>query len=73
MMVEVFKTNVLYESDAMMILHCIHKTFVGCEANFDLSDCDNILRIKYKEDIVTPDTVIELLYAFGFTATILSD
>lgn len=45
-MIEVFKTNVQDKHQAEMLLEKIHATFYPCSANFDLEDCDNILRVK---------------------------
>ena len=45
-MVEVFKTNVKDPHHAAMLIDCIHKSFDGYNANFDLEDCDKILRVK---------------------------
>ena len=45
-MVEVFKTNVKDQAVADKLIEQIHKTFIHYKANFDLQDCDNILRVK---------------------------
>lgn len=45
-MVEVFKTNVYLQADAGAIVAALHKLIPeGC-INFDLEDCDCILRIE---------------------------
>ena len=44
-MVEVFKTNVHDVDQVNLLLNQIHNTFKGYKANFDLEDCDKILRI----------------------------
>ena len=72
-MVEVFKTNVENHADAKMLLHEIHQNFTGHEANFDLEDCDKILRIKSKEEMAEPSLFIRLLHRFGFRAEVLPD
>ncbi|MEO6673026.1 MAG: hypothetical protein ABIN93_06315 [Ginsengibacter sp.] len=72
-MIEVFKTNVEKHADAKMLLHEIHKIFTGHEANFDLEDCDKILRVKCKEEMAEPSLFIRLLYSFGFRAEVLPD
>ncbi len=72
-MVEVFKTNVENHAEANMLLHEIHKSFAGHEANFDLEDCDKILRVKCKEGIVEPSLFASLLSRFGFHAEVLPD
>jgi len=45
-MVEVFKTNVYAESNSEKIIKLLYKHFPECKINFDLDDCDNILRIE---------------------------
>jgi hypothetical protein len=72
-MVEVFKTNVKDPHHAAMLIDRIHKTFVGYNANFDLEDCDKILRVKSTSDLVQSDVLIDLLEDLGFVAEILPD
>ncbi len=72
-MIEVFKTNVKEQSQANFLLEQIHKTFEGHEANFDLEDCDKILRVRYTEGLIQTCSLIQLLNNFGFCAEILSD
>jgi hypothetical protein len=43
-MIEVFKTNVTEKENADSLLEQLHK--VNYKANFDLEDCDRILRIE---------------------------
>ena len=72
-MIEVFKTNVENHADANMLVREIHKIFTGHEANFDLDDCDKILRVKCKEEMAEPSLFIRLLHRFGFRAEVLPD
>jgi hypothetical protein len=72
-MVEVFKTDVIDANVAEMLVMLIHKTFDNYNANFDLDDCDNILRIECAEEIVIKDAIISLLKLKGFTAEVLAD
>ncbi len=72
-MIEVFKTNVENQSDADRLLREIHSCFIGHQANFDLDDCDKILRVKCKQEIVEASSFIHLLHRFGFYAEVLSD
>jgi hypothetical protein len=71
-MIEVFKTDVKDPSDANRLLFEIDSNFSGCVANFDLADCDRILRIKYPPTI-DPALFIELLGRFGYQAEVLPD
>lgn len=45
-MVEVFKTNVQEVDDANKIIQKLLEHFPTYEINFDLEDCDKILRIE---------------------------
>lgn len=72
-MVEVFKTNVIDPHHAAMLIDRIHKTFAGYNANFDLEDCDKILRVKSNSDFIQVHVLIDLLQNLGFTAEILPD
>ena len=72
-MVEVFKTNVNNPADANLLIDRIHKTFMDYEANFDLHDRDNILRVKCTTGAVQASLLINLLNDFGFLAEVLED
>jgi hypothetical protein len=69
--VEVFKTNVLHQRDADILIKRLNLEF-GYEANFDLDDCDRILRVKAFQ-MVIDSIVIELLVSAGFFAEVLPD
>lgn len=72
-MIEVFKTNVQDHNHANMLVDQIHKTFTDYKANFDLHDCDNILRVKCTNGLIQPSLLINLLENYGFQAEILPD
>ena len=72
-MIEVFKTNVMQIDQANNLIEHIHKTFMDYQANFDLEDCDRILRVKAASGIVQPSPLIALLNDFGFHAEVLPD
>jgi len=44
-MIEVFKTNINCAEQARELVEQIQRHFTGYKANFDLDDCDRILRI----------------------------
>ncbi|WP_020531961.1 hypothetical protein [Flexithrix dorotheae] len=46
MVVEIYKTNVTKEETAKKILIDFRKQFPDYNVNFDLEDCDKILRIE---------------------------
>jgi hypothetical protein len=72
-MVEVFKTDVNHRMHANMLVEQIHKTFSGYKANFDLEDCDRILRVKSATGSVESCRLIQLLNERGFRAEVLPD
>lgn len=72
-MVEVFKTNVNDPRQANHLVELIHKYFTGYQANFDLWDCDNILRIKTPEEPVHSSALINFLQELGCDAMLLED
>jgi hypothetical protein len=71
--IEVFRTNVTSERHANMLLHQIHTTYADYEANFDLDDCDKILRVKCNGRSVDPAQLIDMLKDYGFDADVLPD
>jgi hypothetical protein len=71
-MIEVFKTNVNSIGQANRLVERIHHTFGNYRANFDLDDCDRILRIS-SPCYVHDGLVIALLRDAGFHAEVLPD
>lgn len=45
-MVEVFKTNVQKKTQSKMLLGILYEAFPSFKINFDLSDCDRVLRVE---------------------------
>ena len=72
-MVEVFKTNVTARRQARLLLAQIHATFAQYRANFDLEDCDRVLRVESRHGLISPACLIELLQKAGFQAEVLPD
>lgn len=64
-MIEVFKTNIETEAEAMKILSGLNQLFTDYSCNVDLEDCDRILRIESNEEIIDIEKVIELLKKEG--------
>ena len=50
-MVEIFKTNIEREGTATNLKLELLEQFPDCKINFDLEDCDRILRIESAVDI----------------------
>ena len=72
-MVEVFKTNVQEAVNARLLIRSIQRCFPDYNVNFDLDDCDRILRVKSSNGLVDPAPILNLLKAFGFEAEVLGD
>lgn len=60
-MVEVFKTNVNTKKEAFRVLKILAEKFPHLKINFDLRDCDRILRIEGDE--ISPLKIIHILQA----------
>ncbi|TCC92447.1 hypothetical protein EZ428_09465 [Pedobacter frigiditerrae] len=72
-MVEVFKTDVSRCDDAQRLIEQIHLKFTDYKANFDLEDCDLILRVQSLNSSIIPEAIISILEQNGFYAEILED
>ena len=72
MPVEVFKTNVNEQELAEQIVIALEALYPEHQINFDLDDCDRILRMEAEQNPEV-DTVICLLQSFGIEASILPD
>lgn len=72
-MIEVFKTDVRLAQQADMLAYEILQHFTCYKVNFDLDDCDRILRVEYTDGFVDEVKVIEILNFFGFNAEVLVD
>lgn len=72
-MVEVFQTNVRHPGHARMLVEMIQGAFDGYVANFDLEDCDHILRVQSACGMIDVSRLIRLVKDQGFHAEVLSD
>lgn len=73
MRIEVFKTNVKDADHAQLILDLIHGRFSEYTANFDLDDCDRILRVVSRSAVIDALLLMNLLKSFGVDAEVLAD
>ncbi|KAB7530275.1 hypothetical protein F8C76_01845 [Flagellimonas olearia] len=60
-MVEVFRTSVATIEIAEFLLEKLQREFPCCEINFDLEDCDNILRVATMSNSLDPMPIIRLV------------
>ena len=70
-MIEVFKTNVQHRELAEQVASILQSRFTFCKINFDLEDCDKILRVEGKQ--VCVETIIEILNTHGLQCEVLTD
>jgi tRNA G26 N,N-dimethylase Trm1 len=68
-MIEIFKTNVVKKSQAKTLLKILEERFNDFKINFDLSDCDKVLRVQGK--IISLEEIIELVNANGYQCEVL--
>jgi len=68
-MVEVFKTNVRKLNTAEALIEKLLLHFPDTKINFDLSDCDKILRVE--GDHFSPAKIIEFLHSCGYQLELL--
>ena len=68
-MVEVFKTNVQKKTQSKMLLNILSETFPSFKINFDLSDCDKVLRVE--GDKLEASRIMILVKEHGFQCEVL--
>ncbi|AWG22875.1 hypothetical protein FFWV33_15755 [Flavobacterium faecale] len=72
-MIEIYKTNVLKKKQAKEIAKKIKALFSNYKVNFDLEDCDCILRVDTSGGILDNNTIIEIFRENNFYIEILPD
>lgn len=70
-MIEIFKTNVQSRSQAKQISNLLQGIFSKAEINFDLNDCDKILRVAGIEESFS-QKIVDDLNRLGFKCEILN-
>ena len=68
-MVEVFKTNVQKKAQSQKMIGVLSDAFPSIKINFDLTDCDKVLRVE-GENMAAVEIMI-LLKKYGFTCEVL--
>jgi hypothetical protein len=72
-MIEVFKTNVEDPNEAIWLIDQITRIFSDYVVNFDLEDCDRVMRVKREKGTIDSTAIIALLSTSGFAAEVLED
>ena len=68
-MVEIFKTNVQRKTQSKMLLSILSEAFPSLKINFDLSDCDKVLRVE--GDNMEALRIMIILKEYGFNCEVL--
>ena len=68
-MVEVFKTDVEQLNESQKIIQKLLEHFPESKINFDLDDCDNILRVEGAN--IGNEEIIQLLNEIGYRCEVL--
>jgi hypothetical protein len=71
--VEIFQTNVPNQRAAAALLRQLQVQFPNCRINFDLDDCDRILRVQSFVGPPDASAVAAILETNGYACTILPD
>lgn len=69
-MVEIFKTNITDGAQAGLVLRLLEEQWPHYMANFDLEDCDHILRIE--NDSVENEKILSLMHLQGYLCEVLN-
>jgi hypothetical protein len=69
MIVEVFKTNVKEVKLSELLIQQVLNHFPDSLVNFDMEDCDKILRVEAAA--VVPEKIIAILNANGYSCEVL--
>lgn len=68
-MVEVFKTNIQERKQASLLFEVLVKQFPLFKINFDLEDCDKILRVE--GDSISHERIITIIHTNGYQCQVL--
>jgi hypothetical protein len=71
--VEVFKTDIKNQLDAVSVQEKLHEKFSYYKVNFDMADEDNILRVECFSNNIDVESIVQIVRESGFCAEPLSD
>ena len=69
-MIEIFKTNVQNKTQARQVVYSLRELFTEARINFDLTDCDKILRVEGIQESCQ-QSIINGLNNLGYNCEIL--
>lgn len=70
-MVEVFKTNVDNEELAIKIIEILKKHLPDVKINFDLEDCDKVLRIEGNQ--INVSGIKQMIIGLGYYCEVMEE
>ncbi len=70
-MIEVFKTNVNDYREASKLQKRITNLFPSCNVNFDLEDCDKVLRVCNHHGTIEAERIIKIISELGYEVEVL--
>jgi len=70
MIVEVFKTNVVEVELSELLIQQLEDQFPDSLINFDMEDCDKILRVEAAT--IAPEKIIQILNSNGYSCEVLT-
>jgi len=70
MIVEVFKTNVEEVELSELLIRQLEDQFPDSLINFDMEDCDKILRVEART--ITTEKIIQILNSNGYSCEVLT-
>ena len=68
-MIEVFKTNINCPSQSAMLIEKLLEHYPEGKINFDLDDCDKILRVECED--ICAEKIMEIVNSTGFDCEVL--
>jgi len=71
--VEVFKTNVALAASASRMIDTLQQHFPAYRVNFDLHDCDNVLRVESHTGSIDTSGIMLTLSRSGYFIAPLPD
>jgi hypothetical protein len=72
-MIEIFKTNVANKRLANRVLKSLHANMPACSFNFDLDDCDRILRAQCLVSKFEAGKIIMIAEEYAIEISLLED
>lgn len=69
-MVEVFRTNITKVGQSKILIKKVLQHFPKSNVNFDLDDCDKVLRVEGEN--ICPEKITRIINANGYQCEVLS-